>query len=161
MSRLKDVAKQVGLSPRYFHTVFKQGTGMTPAQYAKDCNRTGKDGVNSSATTLSSSAPGITTVTGDCSPLCGVGMNALALESTEHELSELVPTTPDTELTTILGMLQADDLAMIMSEETEFAVSHGPFDDAGDVSQFPDLNAHYVDIEGCLDTSLEYSCLRI
>lgn len=134
---------------------------MTPAQYAKDCNRAEEDGVNSSATSLSSSAPGITTVTGDFSPLCGVGMNTLALENMEHELSELVPTTPGTALTSILGMLQTDDLAMMMSAETEFAVSRGPFDDAGGLSQFPDLNAHSVDIEGCLDTSLDYSCLRM
>lgn len=134
---------------------------MTPTQYAKDCNRTGEDGVNSSATTLSSSTPGIATVTSDFSPLCGIGMNTLALESKEHDLSELVPTTPGTTLTAILGMLQTDDLGMMMSAETEFAVSRDPFDDAGGLSQFPDLNAHSVDIEGCLDTSMDYSCLRM
>lgn len=134
---------------------------MTPAQYAKDCNRTEEDGMNSSGTTLSSSAPGIATVTGDFGPLGGVCMNTLAMEHMEHELSEQVPTTPDTALTTILGMLQADDLAMMMNAETEFSVSHGPFDDAEGLSGFPDLNAHSVDIEDCLDTSLDYSCLQI
>lgn len=34
----KDVAKQVGLSPRYFHGIFKQITGTTPASFAKFCS---------------------------------------------------------------------------------------------------------------------------
>ena len=35
----KDVAKQVGLSPRYFHGIFKQATGMTPAGFARYCSQ--------------------------------------------------------------------------------------------------------------------------
>ena len=35
----KDVAKQVGLSPRYFHGIFKQATGMTLAGFAKSCSQ--------------------------------------------------------------------------------------------------------------------------
>lgn len=35
----KDVAKQVGLSPRYFHGIFKQATGTTPARFAKYCSQ--------------------------------------------------------------------------------------------------------------------------
>lgn len=33
------VAKQVGLSLRYFHGIFKQITGLTPAGYAKQCRQ--------------------------------------------------------------------------------------------------------------------------
>lgn len=161
VSRLKDVAGQVGLSPRYFHAVFKQGMGMTPAQYARDCNRTGKDGVNSSATTLSPSAEGITTVTGDFSPLCSVGINTLAFGDMEHQLSTLVPTALGTAHPATLGMLGTDDLAVTMSAETVCAVSHGPFDDVGGLSHFSDLDAPSADIEGYLDTYLDYPCLGI
>ncbi|KAF2467430.1 uncharacterized protein BDR25DRAFT_234681, partial [Lindgomyces ingoldianus] len=31
--RLQDLAKRVGLTPRYFHKVFKDKTGMTPKEY--------------------------------------------------------------------------------------------------------------------------------
>ncbi|KAF2132891.1 hypothetical protein P153DRAFT_175882 [Dothidotthia symphoricarpi CBS 119687] len=33
--RLQDLAKQVGLTPRYFHKVFKDRMGMTPKEYAQ------------------------------------------------------------------------------------------------------------------------------
>ncbi|OAL55770.1 hypothetical protein IQ07DRAFT_583209 [Pyrenochaeta sp. DS3sAY3a] len=33
--RLQDLAKKVGLTPRYFHKVFKDRTGLTPKEYAK------------------------------------------------------------------------------------------------------------------------------
>lgn len=33
--RLQELAKSVGLTPRYFHKVFKDKTGMTPKEYAK------------------------------------------------------------------------------------------------------------------------------
>jgi hypothetical protein len=33
--RLQDLAKSVGLTPRYFHKVFKDKTGLTPKEYAK------------------------------------------------------------------------------------------------------------------------------
>jgi methylphosphotriester-DNA--protein-cysteine methyltransferase len=33
--RLQDLAKSVGLTPRYFHKIFKEKTGMTPKEYAK------------------------------------------------------------------------------------------------------------------------------
>jgi methylphosphotriester-DNA--protein-cysteine methyltransferase len=38
--RLQDLAKGVGLTPRYFHKIFKDKTGMTPAEYVK--SRMGK-----------------------------------------------------------------------------------------------------------------------
>lgn len=161
VSKLKDVAKQVGLSPRYFHAVFKQGMGMTPAQYARYYNRTEKDGVDLSGTTLSSSARGMTTVTSDFGPLCGVGMDTLAFETAEHELSKTVPTTPGTAVSAILGLLQTDNTALTMIAEADFGVSHDPLDDMGGVSQFSDLNAPSVEVESYLDTYLDYSCLEI
>lgn len=33
--RLQDLAKHVGLTPRYFHKIFKDRTGLTPKEYAK------------------------------------------------------------------------------------------------------------------------------
>ena len=33
--RLQDLAKNVGLTPRYFHKIFKDRTGLTPKEYAK------------------------------------------------------------------------------------------------------------------------------
>jgi len=33
--RLQDLAKNVGLTPRYFHKVFKDKTGLSPKEYAK------------------------------------------------------------------------------------------------------------------------------
>ncbi|KAH7123660.1 hypothetical protein B0J11DRAFT_318275 [Dendryphion nanum] len=33
--RLQELAKNVGLTPRYFHKIFKDKTGMTPKEYAK------------------------------------------------------------------------------------------------------------------------------
>jgi methylphosphotriester-DNA--protein-cysteine methyltransferase len=33
--RLQDLAKNVGLTPRYFHKIFKDKTGLTPKEYAK------------------------------------------------------------------------------------------------------------------------------
>lgn len=33
--KLQDLAKNVGLTPRYFHKIFKQKTGFTPKEYAK------------------------------------------------------------------------------------------------------------------------------
>ncbi|KAL6711925.1 hypothetical protein ACN47E_002968 [Coniothyrium glycines] len=33
--RLQELAKKVGLTPRYFHRIFKDKTGMTPKEYAK------------------------------------------------------------------------------------------------------------------------------
>ncbi|KAF2187616.1 hypothetical protein K469DRAFT_482321, partial [Zopfia rhizophila CBS 207.26] len=33
--KLQDLAKSVGLTPRYFHKIFKDKTGMTPKEYAK------------------------------------------------------------------------------------------------------------------------------
>ncbi|KAF1839996.1 uncharacterized protein K460DRAFT_399620 [Cucurbitaria berberidis CBS 394.84] len=33
--RLQDLAKNVGLTPRYFHKIFKDKTGMTPNEYTK------------------------------------------------------------------------------------------------------------------------------
>jgi methylphosphotriester-DNA--protein-cysteine methyltransferase len=33
--RLQELAKSVGLTPRYFHKVFKDKTGLTPKEYAK------------------------------------------------------------------------------------------------------------------------------
>jgi methylphosphotriester-DNA--protein-cysteine methyltransferase len=33
--KLQDLAKRVGLTPRYFHKIFKDKTGTTPAEYAK------------------------------------------------------------------------------------------------------------------------------
>ncbi|KAH7087165.1 metal binding domain of Ada-domain-containing protein [Paraphoma chrysanthemicola] len=33
--RLQDLAKNVGLTPRYFHKIFKDKTGMTPKEWAK------------------------------------------------------------------------------------------------------------------------------
>jgi methylphosphotriester-DNA--protein-cysteine methyltransferase len=33
--RLQDLAKGVGLTPRYFHKVFKERTGLTPKEYAR------------------------------------------------------------------------------------------------------------------------------
>lgn len=161
LSRLKDVAKQVGLSPRYFHAVFKQEMGMTPAQYAIYYNRTGEDGVDLSGTTLSSSPLGLTTLTNDFSPLCGVGMNTLAFGTTEHELSQTVPTTPGTALSAILGMLQTDDIAWTTSPEIDLGVNHGPLNDAGGLSQFLDLNAPSADMEGYLNAYVDYSCLEI
>lgn len=161
VSRLKDVAKQVGLSPRYFHAVFKKEMGMTPAQYARYYNRTEKDGVNLSGETLSSSALGLTTLANDFIPLCGVGTNTFAFGTAEHEMSETMPTTPDTTVSAILGMLQTDNTALTTSAEADFGVSHGPLDDMGGLSQFSDLHAPSVDLEGCLDTYLEYSCLEI
>lgn len=161
VSTLKDVAKQVGLSPRYFHAVFKQEMGMTPAQYARYYKRTEKDGVDLSGTTLSSSALGLTTLTNDFSPLCGVGTNTLAFGTGEHEVSETMPTTPDTAISAILGMLQTDNTALTTSAEAHFGVSHGPLDDMGGLPQFSDLHAPSVDLEGYLDTYLDYSCLEI
>lgn len=148
VNRLKDVAKQVGLSPRYFHAVFKQEMGMTPAQYARDCNPIGQDGVNLSGTTLSSSALGTTTITSDFSPLYDVGIHTLALRDAGHELSEPMPTTPGTALSAILGTLQTNDIALTTSAETAVGVSLGPFEDAGGPAQFSDLNASFVDMEG-------------
>lgn len=156
-SRLKDVARQVGLSPRYFHAVFKQRMGITPAQYAKDCSRTEKDGVDLSATTLPSPAPGTTNVTADFSTPCGVDMNTLAFGNVERELSELAPTGPGAALPGLFGMLRTDDFAMAMSAEAGIAISLDGFDDTGVLSQFLDLNAYSVDIDGCLDTSLSES----
>lgn len=34
--RLQDLAKSVGLTPRYFHKIFKDKTGYTPKEYAKE-----------------------------------------------------------------------------------------------------------------------------
>ncbi|KAF2259706.1 hypothetical protein CC78DRAFT_447067, partial [Lojkania enalia] len=34
--RLQDLAKSVGLTPRYFHKIFKDKTGVTPKEYAKN-----------------------------------------------------------------------------------------------------------------------------
>lgn len=161
LSRLKDVAKQVGLSPRYFHAVFKQEMEMTPAQYARYYNRTEKDGVDLSGTTLSSSAQGMTTVTSDFSPLYGVDIHTLAFGDAEHELSEPAPTTPGTAFSATLGVLQTDDIALTTSVEGDFGVSHDPLDDMGGVSHFSDLNAPSLDMEGYLDTYLDYSCLEI
>ncbi|KAH7399340.1 metal binding domain of Ada-domain-containing protein [Pyrenochaeta sp. MPI-SDFR-AT-0127] len=33
--RLQDLAEKVGLTPRYFHKIFKDKTGVTPKEYAK------------------------------------------------------------------------------------------------------------------------------
>jgi hypothetical protein len=33
--RLQDLAKSVGLTPRYFHKIFKDKTGLTPKEYSK------------------------------------------------------------------------------------------------------------------------------
>ncbi|KAF2118159.1 metal binding domain of Ada-domain-containing protein [Lophiotrema nucula] len=33
--KLQDLAKNVGLTPRYFHKIFKDKTGLTPKEYAK------------------------------------------------------------------------------------------------------------------------------
>lgn len=40
----QEIARKVGLSYRYFHGIFKQVTGMTPIQYAKNCNQTTEEG---------------------------------------------------------------------------------------------------------------------
>jgi len=37
--RLQDLAKLVGLTPRYFHKIFKDKTGLTPKEYAKSRDR--------------------------------------------------------------------------------------------------------------------------
>jgi methylphosphotriester-DNA--protein-cysteine methyltransferase len=37
--KLQDLAKLVGLTPRYFHKIFKDKTGLTPKEYAKSKGR--------------------------------------------------------------------------------------------------------------------------
>lgn len=48
--RLQDLAKNVGLTPRYFHKIFKDKTGLTPKEYAKT-KMAEKAGVNITPTT--------------------------------------------------------------------------------------------------------------
>jgi len=49
--RLQDLAKKVNLTPRYFHKIFKDKTGLTPKEYAKR-----KANERNSPSTLSTSA---------------------------------------------------------------------------------------------------------
>lgn len=47
--RLQELAKNVGLTPRYFHKIFKDKTGMTPKEYAKtkmEQQRVGENGLS-------------------------------------------------------------------------------------------------------------------
>ncbi|KAI1640730.1 hypothetical protein F4809DRAFT_350442 [Biscogniauxia mediterranea] len=61
-----DVAKRVGLSYRYFHSIFKQAMGFTPAQYAKRYSQRASDFVDSGDPVLSySSAMADLTVSDD------------------------------------------------------------------------------------------------
>lgn len=49
--KLQDLAKKVGLTPRYFHKIFKDKTGLTPKEYA---DRKGKKSSSPSTTPVSS-----------------------------------------------------------------------------------------------------------
>jgi hypothetical protein len=51
--RLHDLAKNVGLTPRYFHKIFKDKTGVTPKEWAK--TRTSRSSCASKMPTLSTS----------------------------------------------------------------------------------------------------------
>lgn len=157
VSKLQDVAKRVGLSPRYFHGVFKQAMGMTPAQYAKDRCGTQKDCVNSRATQLSTSALGTTTITNNVDPLCGVGTDVLAFADMECGLSEPVPRNPDTAIDAILGLLQTNDLATTTDAEMDFAVSQVPFHDAAEFSLLGEFDLPLFNTEAHLYPHLEYS----
>lgn len=58
--RLQKLAKNVGLTPRYFHKIFKDKTGVTPKEWAK--TRTTSSQSISDTTTASASSPRESTV---------------------------------------------------------------------------------------------------
>ncbi|KAF1912347.1 metal binding domain of Ada-domain-containing protein [Ampelomyces quisqualis] len=51
--RLQDLAKNVGLTPRYFHKIFKEKTSMTPREWAK--LRTAPESISTKAPPLTAS----------------------------------------------------------------------------------------------------------
>ncbi len=55
--RLQDLAKKVNLTPRYFHKIFKDKTGLTPKGYAKRkaTERSSPSTISTSATTADKS----------------------------------------------------------------------------------------------------------
>lgn len=161
VSRLQDVAKRVSFSPRYFHGVFKEAMGMTPAQYAKDFRGMEKDCVNSSATRPSPSALGTTTVMNNVGPIRGVDTDVLALADMKYGLSEPTLQTPEAAIDAILGMLQTSDLATMMNAEMDIAVSQIPFHDAAGISLLGDFDHPSIDTGACADPCVEYSYLEL
>lgn len=53
MFKLQELAKMVGLTPRYFHKIFKDKTGMTPKEYAKSRSSSSSPGEISVSTAAS------------------------------------------------------------------------------------------------------------
>jgi methylphosphotriester-DNA--protein-cysteine methyltransferase len=57
--RLQDLAKSVGLTPRYFHKIFKDKTGLTPKEWAKARASPQSSSTTSPAMTASSTTDGV------------------------------------------------------------------------------------------------------
>lgn len=58
-SRLQDLARKVGLTPRYFHKIFKEKMGLTPKEYAKKraMEKSGAMDASLSKTTIETNMP--------------------------------------------------------------------------------------------------------
>ncbi|KAF2855484.1 hypothetical protein T440DRAFT_156006 [Plenodomus tracheiphilus IPT5] len=77
MFRLQDLAKKVGLTPRYFHKIFKDKTGLTPKEYAKqkESSRGSSSTTPISSTSTSSSVPTSNFSTFDFNDMIDYGIN--------------------------------------------------------------------------------------